>query len=175
MNKKFAFSKVTIYLLLLIVVLIAYAFLYFIPAQSQLTMIRSDMALYRAETEIYRQYLTDVSPLEADIKAIQDSIDELNATAYTNDTNVNLAISEATQRYRISLSSVTVGDETIIDGNSALPIILKVSGDTDRIVDFIRYFEDNKHGSYLVLNSSVEFASTTTSANLVIYLCTPNV
>ena len=79
MNKKFSVSKTSIYLILLIVVLIIYVFVYFIPAQSQLSMLRSEIALYNAETAVYRQYLNDPSPLEADIADIQAEIYRMNS------------------------------------------------------------------------------------------------
>ena len=42
------------------------------------------------------------------------------------------------------------------------------------ILKFIEYFENNKEGSYLVRGSCIEVTGNTCNANLVIYLCTPN-
>ena len=77
MNKKFALSKVTIVMLILLVAVVVYVFAYFTPAQSTAAMLRSEPALHNAEAAIYQAYLADPSPLEADIQALQQQIDEL--------------------------------------------------------------------------------------------------
>jgi predicted PurR-regulated permease PerM len=175
MNKKFPISKTSIYLILLIVALIIYVFTYFIPVQSQINTLRTEIRLFDVETNIYRQYLEDPSPLEADIAAIQAEIDRMNAEDYTNDSTVSFDIGNAIQRYGVSLSSVSLSDATTFEGNRILPIYLELSGDWDNILKFIAYFETNQDGSYLVRESSFVIAANNVTAKLVIYLCTPNV
>lgn len=175
MNKKFSVSKTSIYLILLIVVLIIYVFVYFIPAQSQLSMLRSEIALYNAETAVYRQYLNDPSPLEADIADIQAEIYRMNSEDYTNDSTVSFVIGDAIQRYKISLTSITIEEEMEFEGNQVLPINLTMTGEMNDLLKFIKHFETNQDGSYLVRGTSFEIAANTTEASMVIYLCTPNV
>jgi len=175
MNKKFSLSKTSIYLILLVLALIVYVFVYFIPAQSELAMLRSEIALYNAETAIYRQYLDDPSPLEADIADIQAEIARMNTEDYTNDSTVSFEIGTAIQRFKISLVSVTLDTVTEIDGMRALPICLKMNGEMDNLMKFIRYFENDEDGSYLVRGTAFEVAGNTINASMVIYLCTPNV
>lgn len=174
MNKKFALSKVTVVMLLLLVACLIYVFAYFMPAQNTATMLRSETALFTAESSVYRQYIDDVTPLEADIKELQKQIDELNATGYINDSTVSFKISDAIQRYKIALTAVTLESVTTFEVHRALPINLTISGELDNILKFIEYFENNTEGSYLVRGSYIEIAGNTTNANLVIYLCTPN-
>ena len=175
MNKKFALSKVTIVMLILLVAVVVYVFAYFTPAQSTAAMLRSELALHNAEAAIYQEYLADPSPLEADIQALQQQIDELNTTGYTNDSNVSFKISDAIQRYKISLSAVSLESATTYKEHRALPITLSISGELENILKFIEYFENNQDGSYLVRGSSIEVTGNSTNAALVIYLCTPNV
>lgn len=175
MNKKFALSKVTTVMLILLVAVLIYVFGYFTTAQSTASMLRSEIALHNTETSIYQEYLADPSPLEADIQALQQQIDEMKTTAYTNDSNVSFKISDAIQRYRISLASVSLESATTYKEHRALPITLNISGELEDILKFIEYFENNQEGSYLVRGSSIEVAGNTTNASLVIYLCTPNV
>lgn len=174
MNKKFALSKVTVVMLLLLVACIVYVFAYFTPAQTTATQLRTETSLYNTESAIYRQYIEDVTPLEADIAELQKQIDELNATGYVNDSTVSFKISDAIQRYKISLTSVTLESVTNYGEHRALPINLTISGELDNILKFIEYFENNKEGSYLVRGSCIEVTGNTCNANLVIYLCTPN-
>ena len=68
MNKKFALSKVTVVMLLLLVACIVYVFAYFTPAQTTATQLRTETSLYNTESAIYRQYIEDVTPLEAEFK-----------------------------------------------------------------------------------------------------------
>ena len=175
MKKKFALSRVTTVMLFLLVAVLVYVFVYFIPAQSTAAMLRSEIALHNAESSIYQQYVSDPAPLEQDIQDIQQQIDELNATGYINDSNVSFKISDAIQRYKISLSSVSLESATTYKEHRALPITLTISGELDNILEFIEYFENNEEGSYLVRGSSIEIAGNTTNAALVIYLCTPSV
>lgn len=175
MNNKFSVSKTTIYLVLLIVALIAYVFVYFMPAQSQMTMLRSDITLFNAETAIYRQYLEDPAPLEADIAAIQAEIDRMHAEDYTNDSTVSFVIGDAIQRYKISLVSISLDAVTEFEGYRVLPINLSMTGETKDLLKFISHFENDQDGSYLVRGTSFEITANTTEASMVIYLCTPNV
>ena len=175
MNKKFSLSKTSIYLILLVVALVVYVLVYFIPVQSQLTAIKSDIALYNAETAIYRQYLEDSSPLEADIQAIRDEIARMNTEDYTNDSTVSFVIGDAIQRYKISLVSISIDKVTVLDGYRALPINLTMTGNMENIQKFISHFENNQDGSYLVHGTSFEVYSSYVTASMVIYLCTPNV
>ncbi len=174
MKSKFSLSKVTIVMLLLMVALIVYAFVYFVPAQSLLTQLRAEIAVNNTESAIYRQYLEDVSPLEADIEVIQKEIDQLNAEGYTNDSTVSFKISDAIQQYKISLSSVSLEEVTTFKEHRALPINLTMTGELENILKFIEHFENDQDGSYLVSGSVIEISGTTTTATLVIYLCTPN-
>ena len=175
MNKKFSLSKTALYLILLMVVLIVYVFVYFIPAQSQMAMLRSEISLYSVEAATYRQYLEDPSLLEADIQAVEDEIQKLYAEGYTNDSNVSFEISTAVQRYNISLSSVSLKETTIFEDHKVLPITLTMTGSLEAIQEFIAYFETNQDGSYLVRSASINISGNVTSASLLIYLCTPNV
>lgn len=175
MNNKFSVSKTSVYLVLLIIAVIAYVFLYFIPAQSQITMLRTDISLFNAETAIYRQYLEDPTPLEADIAAIQAEIDRMNAEDYTNDSTVSFVIGDAIQRYKISLASITLEAPTEYEGYRVLPINLSMTGETKDLLKFVKHFENNQNGSFLVRGTSFEITANTTAASMVIYLCTPNV
>lgn len=175
MKKNISFSPVTIVMLLLLVVVGVYYFTYFIPAQSELTMLRSEITLNKAETDLFEQYIADVTPLEADIAALQEEIDKLNEDGYVNDANVSLVISNAIQRYNISLTSVSLSKVTTYEEHRALPINLTMVGTLDDIIKFISHFENNTDGSYLVRASYMEINSKETTANLLIYLLTPAV
>lgn len=175
MKKNFSLSRTTLYLLLLVAALLVYVFVYFIPAQSQMAAIRSEISLFNAETAIYREYLEDPSPLEADIQAIQDEIDRMNAEDYINDSTVSFEIGDAIQRYKISLVSINIDDVIEQDDYRILPINLSMTGDMNNLQKFISHFENDKDGSYLVHGSSFEITANTTAASMVIYLCTPNV
>ena len=174
MKKKMPLSLTSIIMLALLVVLVAYCFLFFLPAQKDLTVLKAELSVANAQADIYRQYLADVTPLENDIAAIQAEIDEMNSEAYTNDANVSFVISDAIQRYQIDLSSVSLDAATTFGDHRALPIHLTVSGEMNNILKFIAFFEKNEHGSFLVRGASLETNGTTTTANLLIYLCTPN-
>lgn len=175
MNKSLSISKASIYLVLLIVALIIYVFVYFMPARSQLNMLQSEIALFNAESATYQKYLADPSALEADIDVVQAEIDRMNAEEYTNDSSVSFELSSAIQRYRLSVSAVTLGNPTTIDEYRALPINLTLTGDYDNIVDFIAYFENNQEGSYRAQGATVTISGSSAAATLLIYLCTPNV
>lgn len=174
MKKKFSLSKVTVVMLLLLVVLVVYVFAYFVPAQSELNMLRAELAVFNAEANIYKQYLSDSTPLENDIQSIQDQIDELNDTGYINDSTVSFEISDAIQRYSISLSSVSLDTVTTYDGHRVLPMNLTMTGNFEDVLKFIDHFENDEEGSYLVRGSAIEISGNTTNASLVIYLCTPD-
>ena len=175
MKKNFSLSRTTLYLLLLVAALLVYVFVYFIPAQSQMAAIRSEISLYNAETAIYREYLQDPSPLEADIQAIQEEINRMNAEDYINDSTVSFEIGDAIQRYKIKLVSINIDNVIEQDDYRILPINLSMTGDMNNLQKFISHFENDKDGSYLVHGSSFEITANTTAASMVIYLCTPNV
>ena len=175
MKKNFSLSKVTVVMLILLVALAVYGFAYFLPAQSNMTLLRTETALFTAESAMYRQYVADTTPLETDIDAIQKQIDEMNATGYTNDSTVSFEISDAIQRYKVSLSSVSLEAVTTYKDHRALPINLTLSGEMNNILKFIQHFENDKDGSYLVRGSTIEIAGNTVNASLVIYLLTPNI
>ncbi len=168
-------SLVTIVMILLVVVVGVYYFTYFVPAQTEMTQIQAEIALNNAQAALYEEYITDTSELEAEIAAIQAEIDELYATGSVNQTNVSLVISDAIQRYRISLTAVSLGTETTYEEHKALPINLSIVGKTTDITDFIAHFEEDTAGSYLVRSSSLEINGTDTTASLLIYLLMPNV
>ena len=175
MKKSLSLSKTTVYLLLLIVALLVYVFVYFVPAQSQLAAMKADISVFNAETAIYREYLEDPSPLEADIQTIQDEIDRMNAEDYVNDSTVSFEIADAIQRYKISLVSINIENVIEYEGNRVLPINLQMNGDMENLQKFISHFEKDTEGSYMVHGASFEITANTTAASMVIYLCTPNV
>lgn len=175
MKNKLKLSPTTIVMLVMLLVAVLYLFLYFIPSQSELTLIRAETSLANIEMATYKAYLADTTPLENDIAAIQAEIDEMNDTGYTNDSTVSLVISDAIQRYSVSLSSVTLSSVTNIDGNNALPINVAITGTMENILSFISHFENNEAGSYLVRAASMEINGERCTASLVIYLCTPAV
>lgn len=172
MKKKL--SPLTLIIPALLLVLVVYFFVYLMPAQNDLTRMQTEISLANAQAAMYETYLSDTSPLEADIAAIQAEIDELNNTGYTNDSTVSLVISDAIQRYSVSLSSIALNSVTTYEDYRALPINLTVSGSMENILQFISHFENNKDGSYLVRSASMSTNGTVTNANLLIYLCTPN-
>ena len=175
MNKKFSLSKVTVIMLLLMVVMVLYCFLYMLPAQNELTAMRAELSVANAEASIYRQYLTDISPLENDIAEVQAEIDKLHAEGYINDSNVSFEISDAVQRYQMNLTSVTLGNVTTVDEHRALPINVTMSGELENVLRFISHFENDKEGSYLVQGATIELSGTRATVALTMYLCTPNV
>ena len=174
MNKKFSLSKPILIALAILVVLAVYCFAFMIPGQTALTAKRAELAVANAESALYRQYLTDLSPLESDIEAIQAEIDKLHAEGYINDSNVSFKIGDAIQRYRVSVSSVSLGNVTTFEGHRALPINIAMKGELENILKFIKHFENDEEGSYLVRGTSMEIFANTTTASMVIYLCTPD-
>lgn len=174
MKKKISLTPVTIAIPILLIAMLLYFILFFLPGQSKLTALRSEVALSRAQLETFQKYLSDISPLESDISVIQDEIDRMNSEDYTNDSTVSFVISDAIQRYNIALASVSLDPATTYEEFRALPINLAISGTMEDILKFIDHFENNEDGSYLVRAASMETNGTTTTANLLIYLCTPN-
>lgn len=174
MNKKFSLSKPTVIALLIIVVLAVYCFVFMIPAQTELTAMKADVAVANAQTALYRQYLTDLTPLEDDIQAIQEEIDKLHAEGYVNDSTVSFEIADAIQRFQVSVSAVSLENVTTFEGHRALPINISMTGDMKNILKFISHFENDKEGSYLVRGTAMEIAGNSTTASMVIYLCTPD-
>ena len=173
MNKKF--SPVTVVLVLLMLVLVGYVFLYFIPAQSEITALNSQIKIANLETATYRQYLTDSSPLEAEIQSIQDEIDRLHAEGYVSDSTVNFDIANAIQLHNVSLTSVSLDSVTTVQGNRALPINLSLTGRLYDVLGLISYFENNQEGSYMIGSTSIRISGQSAISSVVIYLCTPNV
>ena len=173
--KKFSLSFTVIYMLALLAAIAVYWFAYFMPAQNDMTVLRAETALFNGEASVYGQYLSDTSSLEADIEAIQKEIDNLHATGYINDSTVSFKISDAIQRYSVSLSSISLSSETTFEGYRVLPLNLSLKGSYENIISFIRHFENNEEGSYLVRGVSLEIAGSVTNASMVIFLCTPNV
>ena len=175
MNKNLSISKAGAYLIFLVVVLIAYIFVYFLPAQNEISTLQADIALYNAETAVYRQYLADPSIVESEIAEIQAEIERMNLEDYTNETNVSFVIGDAIQRFDVSLASVSLSEESAYNDHRVLPIQLSLSGEINNVYKFVDYFENNQNGSFLVQNVSMNLGKTNATATMVIYLCTPNV
>lgn len=172
-NKKI--SSVTIVLVLLMLILLGYVFIYFLPAQAEITALKSQIQIANMETATYRQYLTDSAPLEAEIQSIQDEIDRLHAEGYVSDSTVNFDISNAIQLHNVSLTSVSVGSVTTVQDNRALPINLSLTGSLYDVLGLIRYFENNQEGSYMVGSTTIRISGQSAITSVIIYLCTPNV
>ena len=173
--KKSQISLFTVIMLVLLLVLVGYYFLFFVPGQTELTMLRAETTTFNAEASIYEPYLSDAASLESDIADIQAQIDELHVNGYINDSTVSLIISEAIQRFSVSLNSITLSDETMVGEHRALPINLALSGSMDNILSFLSYFENDLEGSYLVQAAALEINAGHCTASVVIYLCTPAV
>lgn len=173
MKSKKKFSSVTVVLLLMIVIAAVYYFLFFVPGQSELNSIRSETAVHTAEASVYESYLNDTAALEEEIAQVQEELDDLRANGYVNDSTVSLLIGNAIQRYNVSLTSMSLTEETTIADFRALPINVVVSGNFDDILDFIAHFENDTQGSYLVHAASLKTNGDLTTADIVIYLCTP--
>lgn len=173
-NKKLPVSPVTLVLLVWLVVLAVYAFAYYIPGQAEMNALNADVAVMRGEVELLDQYLNNSAPLEQDIKDLEKEIDKISEE-YVNDGNVNMVISDAIQRYQVSLSSVTLGSVTTYNGLRALPINLSLHGTTEDILAFISHFENSEDGAFVVRGVSLDVNAYSTDANMVLYLCTPSV
>lgn len=174
MKKKLPISPVLCVLLVWLVALAVYGFAYFIPAQAEMNLLRSDVAVKRTESELFEQYLTNSAPLQKEIEALEKEIDKIN-DSFVNDANVNFVISDAIQRFEISLSSVTLDSVTTYNGMRALPINLSLHGTTENILQFIDFFENSEDGSFVVRGVSLDVNAYSTDANIVLYLCTPSV
>lgn len=174
MKKKLPISPVLCVLLVWLVALAVYGFVYFIPAQAEMNLLRSDVAVKRTESELFEQYLTNSAPLQKEIEALEKEIDKIN-DSFVNDVNVNFVISDAIQRFEISLSSVTLDSVTTHNGMRALPINLSLHGTTENILQFIDFFENSEDGSFVVRGVSLDVNAYSTDANIVLYLCTPSV
>lgn len=167
-------SPVFIFMIALLVVLVAYFFLYLTPAQAEMISMEAEINIYKAEAAIYQEYIGNTKSLEADIAAIRDEISAMHAEDYTNESQLSLVLSDAIQANKLSLNSVSLGKVTTRGENRALPVTVSVNGTTEDILSFIRYFETNTEGSYLVQASSLDITGKVTKATLVIYLCTPD-
>lgn len=175
MKKKFPISPVLLVLLLALVSLAIYAITYFVPAQSNLSLIQAETALQTTQAQLYQQYLSDPTPLKNELTELQKELDRINAEEYINDSNVSLVISDAIQRFDVSLSSVTIDSVTTYKGFRALPINLVLNGVTESILQFIQHFEQSSDGAYVVRGINMEVNAYSTEAAIVIYLCTPSV
>lgn len=173
MKLKKKFSLVSIVLLVMIAIAAVYYFVFFVPGQTELQLIKADTMVYTAEASLYEPYINDPSELEDDIAQAQAELDDLWANGFTNDSTVSLVIGDAIQRYNVNLTSMSLGEETTIETWRALPITVTVDGDYNDILEFISHFENNTEGSYLVHAAALETNGNLTSANIVIYLLTP--
>ena len=174
MKKKLPISPVACVLLVWLVALAVYAFAYYLPAQTEMKLLRNDVAIKRTEAELFEQYLTNSAPLEQEIDQLEQEIADIN-DSYINDANVNFVISDAIQRFEISLTSVTLNSATTYNGMRALPINLALRGTTENILQFVDFFENNKDGAFVVRGVTMNVSAFTTDANIVLYLCTPSV
>lgn len=173
MKSKKKFSLVSIVLLVMIAIAAVYYFVFFVPGQTDLQMIKADTMVYTAEASIYEAYISDPTSLEDEIAQAQAELDDLWANGFINDSTVSLVIGDAIQRYSVNLTSMSLGAETTIEAWRALPINVAVDGDYNDILEFISHFENNTEGSYLVHAAALETNGNLTSANIVIYLLTP--
>ena len=173
MKSKKKFSLVSIVLLIMIAIAAVYYFVFFVPGQTELQLIEADTMVYTAEAALYEPYIDDSSELEADIAQAQAELDDLWANGFTNDSTASLVIGDAIQRYNVSLTSLSLSKETMIDDYRALPINVVIAGDFHDVVNFISHFENHSEGSYLVYAASLSVSGNTTTANIVIHLCTP--
>ena len=173
MKKKLPISPVAIFFLVVLLVLVIYCLYYLFPTRNEITSIHGEIAVNNAEADIYRPYVDDTSELEAQIAEIEDEIAQLHADGYVNDSSVSLTLVEAVQEYNISLSAVSLGEPTKIDGHRALPINISMSGSVENVIRFISYFENDSVGSYIVRSSSLQISGATARTTVVLYLCTP--
>lgn len=171
--KKAKLSVFTIILLVMIAILTVYYFLFFVPAQAELTLLRTDISVYDMEASVYEPYLSDTVSLDADIAALEAQLEDLRANGYVNDSTVSLVIGDAIQRYNVSLTSITLGEETTISNYRALPINVSLTGSFDDILTFMDAFENDTEGSYLVHAANMEINGNLCTSDIVIYLCTP--
>lgn len=174
MKKKLPLSPIVIYFIVILLVVLFYSLYYLIPTRNEITLLQSDIAINNAEADIYRPYLGDVSEIEEQIAAIEEEIAQLHAEGYVNESNVSLIISQAVQEYKITLTSVSLGESTTIDGHKALPINISMNGSLENVARFIAHFEQDPVGSYLVRAASVDITGGTARTSIVLYLCTPN-
>ena len=173
MKKKFPISPVAMFFLAVLLILVIYCLYYLFPTRNEMNAISAEIAVNNAEANIYRPYVDDTSELEAQIAAIEDEIAQLHAEGYVNDSTVSLAIAEALQEYSISLTSVSLGAATKIDGHRALPINISMSGSLENVIRFISHFENDTEGSYIVRASTLQISGSTARTTVVLYLCTP--
>ena len=173
MKKKLPISPVAIFFLVVLLVLVIYCLYYLFPTRNEITAIRGEIAVNNAEADIYRPYVDDTSELEAQIAEIEDEIAQLHADGYVNDSSVSLTLVEAVQEYNISLSAVSLGEPTKIDGHRALPINISMSGSLENVIRFISHFENDSVGSYIVRSSSLQISGSIARTTVVLYLCTP--
>lgn len=175
MKKKLPVSPIVIYFVVILLVVLLYTLYYLVPTRNEIAQLQSDIAIKNAEVDVYRAYLGDISSLENQIAAIEEEIAQLHEDGYVNESNVSLEISQAVQKYRITLNAVSLENVTTINGHSALPINITMNGSFANIVRFISHFEQDSVGSYLVRTSSMEISDSLVRASIVLYLCTPNV
>lgn len=174
MKKKLQISPVLCVLLVWLVALAVYGFAYFIPDQVEMNLLRNDVTRKRNEAELFEQYLTNSAPLEKEIDVLEQEIDKVN-DSFVNEANVNFVISDAIQRFQISLTSVTLESATTYNGMRALPINLKLRGTTENILQFIDFFEKSEEGSFVVRGVLMDMSAYSTDANISLYLCSPSV
>lgn len=171
-------SKISLFSVVLIVVVIAlvlYYVTYFAPAQNEKNQTQAELALYNAQAALCGAYLTDHTPLEEGIAAAEAEIAELHATAYTNQSSVNLVINKAIQQHAVELTSLQVEATAELDGKNVLPLQMTLNGSLQNVLNFLAFFENNTDGSYLVNGVNMELSGGNCVANVTMYLCTPAV
>lgn len=173
MKNKFKISLFPAVCLVVLLAFAIYGLAYFLPSISETRVIKQETMNLNAEAQLYAPHLSDHTELNGQIDKINAEIAELHNSGYTNEGTVSLMIGEAILAYEVVPNSISIGELTETDGNDALPINLELSGDMDKLLSFVEYFEKNEEGSFLVYYTELDTNGYRCSLLLDMYLCTP--
>lgn len=174
MKKKFPISIFPMTCVIVGIALALYCYLYFVPARQEAALIESEISLHEVEQKLYEPYVNDHSPIEQDIAAAEDAIEQLHKDGYVNQGEVSLIIGEAILKHNVTLTSLTIGEETTYQEEyAALPIRMDLVGQQDDLLAFMAAFENDEEGSYIVQAAAMEVDARQCAASVTMYLCTP--
>ena len=174
MKKKFPISIFPMTCVIVGIALALYGYLYFIPARQEAVLIESEISLSEVEQKNYAPYVNDHGPLEQDIAAAKAAMEQLHKDGYVNQGEVSLIIGEAILKYHVTLTSLTIGEETTYQEEyAALPIRMDLVGQQADLLAFLSAFENDEEGSYIIQAAAMEVDARQCAASVTMYLCTP--
>ncbi len=176
--KNLKVSGIMLYLLGLVLVLLLYFYLIFLPMSARVAQLNLQHEQNTAKLQLYQKELLQADQLNESINTLQAELDKLKSTTSISGKNAADDLGKAMNDTGVVPIQLQIGNETVDKSKTSgtgepvcsVPISLQVNCSQEQLQQLLDYFETKSQGAYYVNSVNYAGGQVTAPADLSLTL-----